>query len=477
MIKNKTDSSKEIKNKSNDLINQNSELFFNENLLIATACRFPTNRALILENLQPNDFFYIEHQHAFKLMQELYYTNKNFDFLEFAAKLIETKVYKVSNATDICEVAKAFFASKPEDPEIIKDLVKKIKNYSGCRLLYNLGKDMQNEIINKDFYLTDPEGVKDWVSNQISKIDSDYFSESDDEIHFCRQTMTDCLNMVEHHCDLYKEDPRWIDKSLPHFGFKTLDDIAPLAFKPGSLVILGGRPASGKTSFLMNVLENMAAQGHITGMFCLEMGEAEINLRLLSKHTKIPYHKLYIGDIEDLPQIKKVAEELMSLPLCTISTKEDTLKKIRSICYRFKQMGGVVLGIDHIQLIRCPEAPNNLRESLTYITKTLKAIARELNLSIFCLSQLNRSSMTRETPSTADLRESGSIEQDSDVIMIATPCKEDDTITEFHVLKNRHGRIGVGSLLQEKEFFSFSDIKTPETGSSEGDLHQTPLLF
>lgn len=205
-------------------------------------------------------------------------------------------------------------------------------------------------------------------------------------------------------------------------------------------------------------------------------GVTDINLRILSKLTRTSYYKLYIGDIEDLSKVNKIGGECAELPFFTIAPKEPTLKKIRSICHWFKQKGGVVLGIDCIQLIECPEAPNNLTESLIYITKALKEIARELDLSIFCSTRLSRSSMTEETPYTADLSEIDIIEGYSDLVMISESCKEDQNIVEIHVLKNKHGRIGVGSLLQEKEFFSFSDIKTPETGSSEGNINQS-LLF
>jgi replicative DNA helicase len=222
------------------------------------------------------------------------------------------------------------------------------------------------------------------------------------------------------------------------------------------LVILAGRPGMGKTSLATNVAYNIArawrgdvrADGHIdtvnggiVGFFSLEMSAEQLATRIISEQTEIPSYRIRRGEIDpsDFDRIAAVAREMESLPLYIDETGGLSIAQLAARARRLKRQKGLdLLVIDYVQLLQgsARRANENRVQEVTEITTGLKALAKELNVPILALSQLSRQVENRDDkrPQLADLRESGSIEQDADVVLFV--------FREEYYLKNREPRPG-----------------------------------
>jgi replicative DNA helicase len=209
--------------------------------------------------------------------------------------------------------------------------------------------------------------------------------------------------------------------------------------QPSDLIILAGRPGMGKTALATNVAYNVAkawsgehrADGHmatvdggIVGFFSLEMSAEQLATRIISEQTGIPSNKIRRGSIDeaDFERIKDVSIELQNLPFYVDETGGLSIGQLAARARRLKRQRGLdLLVIDYIQLLQgtSRRSSENRVQEITEITTRLKALAKELNVPILALSQLSRQVEGREDkrPQLSDLRESGSIEQDADVVL------------------------------------------------------------
>lgn len=185
-------------------------------------------------------------------------------------------------------------------------------------------------------------------------------------------------------------------------------------FRNSELVIIGGRPASGKTTFGMNIAYNMAKEGKNV-LFCsLEMGKIELHERLCKSITKISdYEKMTPQQFDKLIKVSKAIKERLKL---TIYDKPS--QTIENIFFVAKQKKYDVVFIDHLSILKSSKSFKSRYEEVSYLSARLKVLARELDIPVVCLCQLNRALESREikAPTMADLRDSGSIEQDADLI-------------------------------------------------------------
>ena len=204
------------------------------------------------------------------------------------------------------------------------------------------------------------------------------------------------------------------------------DDIDKLTagFQKSDLVVVAGRPAMGKSSFAFNLSENAAIRfGVPVGIFSLEMSKDQIVQRLLCSQGGVDLHRVRSGALsnQDWPRLTTAAGLLTRAPIMIDDSATLTLPEIRAKCRRLKaenNLGMVV--IDYLQLIRPSHTAENRVQEIGQITRGLKALAKELDVPVIALSQLSRAAETRDKsgrPQLSDLRESGSIEQDSDVVL------------------------------------------------------------
>lgn len=240
-------------------------------------------------------------------------------------------------------------------------------------------------------------------------------------------------------------------------GFIDLDRVL-LGLQPGQLVVLAARPGVGKTSFAMSLAVNAAkASGLPMAIFSLEMLAPELSMRILSSESCVDSMRLRTKNLldTDLRNISKALKDLSQLPIFINDSADITLIDIKSQCRKIKAEHGLgLVMIDYLQLMNSHSRVLSREQQISEISRGLKNLAKELECPIIALSQLNRAVESRpdKRPMISDLRESGSIEQDADIVCLIyrdemyNPDTKDKGIAEIHVAKNRSGERGTVKL-------------------------------
>ncbi len=267
--------------------------------------------------------------------------------------------------------------------------------------------------------------------------------------------------------------------------FKGLDNLLNGIHK-SDLMILAARPAVGKTSFAMNIVENLALQGYTCAVFSLEMGREQLVQRMLCSVAGVSMENVSKGKMTktDWLKIAKAKELLFSSKIFIDDSAMITPNQVLSKCRRMKQKHGLdFVMIDYMQLMS-PEKKSkseNRQQEITEISRNLKILAKEVNVPVLALSQLSRAVESRKgRPQLADLRESGAIEQDADIVMFihrpdknATPKELSEgtvqqNVAEIIVEKHRNGPQGIVKLYFKGECTKFLNIDA-ETGEIDGE--------
>ena len=253
-------------------------------------------------------------------------------------------------------------------------------------------------------------------------------------------------------------------------GFKDLDRLTA-GLQPSDLVLIAARPSMGKTAFVLNIAQHVAVkEKKPVAFFSLEMSKEQLVQRMLCTEATIDAQRLKIGDLKDndWSSLVKAADRLSSAPIFIDDTPGMTVTEIRSKARRLKvehELSLVV--IDYLQLMQGSSGGrnDNRQQEISEISRSLKSLARELNVPVLALSQLSRGVEARQNkrPMLSDLRESGSLEQDADIV--AFLYREDyynheterPNITEIIVAKHRNGPVDTVELYFQKEFTRFKD--------------------
>ncbi|MDC0662524.1 replicative DNA helicase [Marinobacter sp. SS21] len=254
-------------------------------------------------------------------------------------------------------------------------------------------------------------------------------------------------------------------------GFQDLDDRTS-GMQPSDLVIVAGRPSMGKTTFAMNLVENaLLKTGEPILVFSMEMPSDSIVMRMLSSLGRIDQTKVRSGRLEedDWPRLTSAVSLLKDKPLYIDDTAGLSPTELRSRARRVARENGGKLGmimVDYLQLMRVPGNTEGRTAEISEISRSLKGIAKELNCPVVALSQLNRSLEQRpnKRPVNSDLRESGAIEQDADVIMfvyrdeVYNEDTPDKGVAEIIIGKQRNGPIGTVRLAFVGKYTKFEDL-------------------
>ncbi|MBD2314920.1 replicative DNA helicase [Desertifilum sp. FACHB-1129] len=255
-------------------------------------------------------------------------------------------------------------------------------------------------------------------------------------------------------------------------GFYDLDAMTG-GFQRSDLVIVAGRPSMGKTSFALNIANSIAeGQGLPVAIFSLEMSKEQLVQRLLSSEARIESNRLRSGRLSQLEwePLSHALGTLSQLPIFIDDTANITVGQMRSQARRLQAEQGTMLGlilIDYLQLME--GGGDNRVQELSKITRQLKGLARELSVPIIALSQLSRGveARTNKRPMMSDLRESGSIEQDADLVIMLyrdeyyNPDTPDRGIAEAIITKHRNGPTGIVKLLFDSEYTQFRNLAKP----------------
>ena len=254
-------------------------------------------------------------------------------------------------------------------------------------------------------------------------------------------------------------------------GFTGLD-AATAGLQNSNLIILAARPGVGKTSFALNIAQNAAIRENVpVAIFSLEMSKDELVNRVLSSEALVESGKLRVGDIDaaDMTKIAHSLKDIITAPVYIDDTPGITVAEIRAKCRRLKMERGIgLVVIDYLQLMQgsSKSRGESRTQEVSEMSRSLKVMAKELNVPVITLSQLNRSSeKLARRPMLSDLRESGSIEQDADiVIMLSRPIADENSeesagnIVECILAKNRAGECGVFNLAWRGEYTKFMNL-------------------
>jgi replicative DNA helicase len=262
-------------------------------------------------------------------------------------------------------------------------------------------------------------------------------------------------------------------------GFNDLDELTS-GFQPAELIIVAARPSMGKTAFTLNVAQHAAIEHSVpVAFFSLEMSKESLVQRMLTSEARIDAQRLRKGQLrdDDFPRLARAAGILSSAPVWIDDTPGLTLLEMRSKARRLKADAGVGLVIvDYLQLMQGPANSESRQQEVSQISRGLKALAKELAVPVIALSQLSRAPEQRtgenKRPQLSDLRESGAIEQDADLIMFLYrqefydgPTDKDGNSlegkAEVIVGKQRNGPTGLVNLFFHKQYTRFESYTTP----------------
>lgn len=416
----------------------------------------------ILTVLKPRDFYEKRHEIIFEAMTNLYDQHKPIDLLTLTTELKSKKKLKeIGGAPYLTELSN--FVPAASHAKAYADIIEKA---SVRRRLIKAG----NEIANKA-YEDDAE-----VDNLIGAAEKDLFEVSDKIVKSdyvaMDELLADAFDRIE---ELHKN--KGALRGLKT-GFRDLDK-KTAGFQKGDLIIVGARPAMGKTTFAQNLAYNIASinkKGVL--FFSMEMAANEIIDRMISDVSGVDNWKMRTGNLseEEFQKIGDALSEMDEIPIYIDDTSSMTIVELRNKARRAMHDHDIgIIIVDYLQLISGSDryAGNRVQE-VTEISRGLKILARELEIPVVALAQLSRSVTGRDDPRPvlSDLRESGSIEQDADLVMFLhrpdyykqnDDNYEETHITELLVAKHRHGAVGKIELYFHPELLRFMSLdKTRE---------------
>jgi replicative DNA helicase len=259
-------------------------------------------------------------------------------------------------------------------------------------------------------------------------------------------------------------------------GFADLDNLTS-GFQGGELVIVAARPSMGKTAFVLNIATHAAVEQHGVAIFSLEMSKESLVQRMLTAEARVDSQLVRRGMLRDFDftKLARAAGVLQQCPVWIDDTPALTLLEMRSKARRLKAENDVrLIIVDYLQLMRSPEYSDNRVQEISDISRSLKGLAKELGVPVVALSQLSRASEQRggeRKPILSDLRDSGAIEQDADVVMfIHRPeyyDREDESkrgLAEIMLAKHRNGPTGDVHLRFNREYTRFDNLTQRDEG-------------
>lgn len=409
----------------------------------------------------PDDFYYDSHKMIYGAMLDLHNRHDPIDLLTLANLLEERKqIGTVGGPAYLAELT----SSVPTATHVFK-YAQIVKNKATLRKMIQVGS-----VISSFGYTEDEE-----ISGLLEKSEKEVFGISQTFLKDKFVHLRDILDgRFEEFTKLHMADEKDKIKGIPT-GFKGLDRIVS-GFQPSDLVILAARPSMGKTALALSIAINAAIKGDkkkSVGIFSLEMSKEQLVDRLFCSILGVDSWKLQHGKLNDreFEMMGSAMDTLNSAPIFIDDSVGASIAEVRAKARRLQMEHGLdMLIVDYLQLMSTGNnayAGNRVQE-ISEISRSLKALGRELHIPIVALSQLSRAVEMRnpKIPQLADLRDSGSIEQDADVVMMMyrkdyyeENLPEDEKgITDIFIKKHRNGPIGNAELRFDKQRMQFFDV-------------------
>jgi replicative DNA helicase len=247
-------------------------------------------------------------------------------------------------------------------------------------------------------------------------------------------------------------------------------DLKTAGLQKGDLIVAAGRPSMGKSAFVTSIAEYAAVEEKIpVAFFSLEMSKEQLMQRFLCSQAKVDMHKLRTGFLapSEWPILTSAAGRLSEAPIFIDDSAAMSIFELRTKARRLKAHHDIqLIAVDYLQMVRCTRRGENRQQEISEISQSLKALAKELNIPIIAVSQLSRAveSRTDHKPQLSDLRESGAIEQDADVVVLLlreeyySPTPENKGIAKIIIAKQRNGPVGELELAFIREYMKFVNL-------------------
>lgn len=418
----------------------------------------PESIIKVADFIKPEDFYFGQHSTIFESMLEIFYKNQPIDILTLTSQLKDrSQLEKIGDVSYITELATIV----PTASHIFQ-YAKIVKEKSVLRKIIRCGEKIKALGYEEDRPVED---IVENVEKEIFNIAQS--SVSDKFVH-----IKDILGMrYEVFAELHESDNKDEVRGVPS-GFKNLD-LMLSGFKPSDLIILAARPSMGKTALSLNMCLKAAIDNKKSvGIFSLEMSKEQLVDRMFCTQLQVDSWKLQKGQLDDqeFQEMGPVMDQLSRASIFIDDAVGSSIGELRAKARRLQLEYGVdMIIIDYLQLLTGSSkggAQANRVQEISEISRSLKALAREIQAPVIALSQLSRSVESRpiKIPQLSDLRESGSIEQDADVVLMLyredyyDPDTERKGITDLFVKKNRNGPTGAIELMFRKEQMRFYDI-------------------
>tara|TARA_Y100001954_G_scaffold48509_1_gene51112 strand:+ start:18057 stop:19391 length:1335 start_codon:yes stop_codon:yes gene_type:complete len=403
-------------------------------------------------SLERSDFYHSAYGIIFESLKELSEENKPIDYITLSSKLGEMGQLEAIGGN-------AFLAEISEDEASIANApyyAKVVKEKSTLRKIIQTAMKVSQEGLS----------YSGKVEDFVQTVEAQFFGLTQDSRVEGMKRLNSCLKDNLKELEDTSRTPGEI--SGLSTGYPKLDSLL-LGMQPGQLIVLAARPAMGKTSLAMNIAINTCeGAGLPVAVFSLEMLASELSMRLLTGKAKVDSRRIRKKEFldNDLRNIGMAIKELSSLPIF-INDSAVSILDVKSHCRRIKAEHGLgLIIIDYLQLLKSHTNNPSREQQISEMSRGLKELAKELECPVITLSQLNRGVETRpeKRPNVSDLRESGAIEQDADIVMMVyrdevyRPDTKDKGIAEIIVGKNRSGETGTAKLAWVGSYTSFENL-------------------
>jgi len=410
-----------------------------------------------LERLRPEDFYYEAHRQIFQCMIDLYNRNEPSDLITITEILKQkNKLEEIGGASYIADLTE-----KTATSANIEYYAKITKEKSVLRKLIHSATEISSQAFQAGGNV---ESILDFSEKTIFGISQYQIRPS---FYPLKDIITSSFKKIE---ELYEK--KQLITGVPT-GFTDLD-AKTSGFQPADLIIVAGRPSMGKTALCLNIAQHAAYEAQIpTAIFSLEMSKEQLALRMLCSEARVDNHKLRSGFIADSEwgKLSMGAGKLADTQIFIDDTPGITVLEMRAKARRMKSEHGLgLIIIDYLQLMSSAQQRSDNREQeISEISRSLKSLAKELHVPVVALSQLNRMVESRadKRPQMSDLRESGAIEQDADVILFIyrdevyhKDSEEAKGKAEIIIGKQRNGPTGEVHLTFINEYTRFEDYSS-----------------
>ena len=406
---------------------------------------------LVCEALKPEDFYLPAHQDIYTAMLQLYNRGNAVDSVTLIDALErEDKLNAVGSVSYITELS-LFVPSAAN----VSHYIRIVEDRSVMRQLIRAGTDIVQDA------QTGERPVGDMLDDAERRIFNISMKKSEDTLVHIEKTAMDTYFHIGELMALKGK------LSGITTGFTDLDKLTS-GLQRSDLIIVAGRPSMGKTAFALNVAQNAALKGATICIFSLEMSREQLVRRMLCANAGVDMQRVNTGNTTDadLIELSTALADLSATNIYIDDTAGVSVAEIRSRCRKQKSRGGLdLIVIDYLQLMKTAGNSDNRATEISDVTRSLKILARELNVPIILLSQLSRAPELRQDkrPMLSDLRESGSIEQDADIVIFLyrddyyNENTEKPGVCEVNIAKHRSGPTDKIELTWVARYTKFSD--------------------